>query len=902
MSVRKCRDRVSCDVFDFFIMGEDGFPEWYYGGGVKVPHGNYVVRGRYSGWQEYDIKAFNERFDVMDDVSVKKCMHLHSGEICEYFVFGSDDTPGWFGDRSVVFFESGNIVVSSKEENTVLKFTSIDDFKSCYHYGDNIYQGINEERVIASISDDERVGYTVPPSSGKRCIHRGSGIECDYFVWDIDAVPGWCDIVALNGELVVCDPYGMILVYSLAEFGDRYKPIEYYESLLEGKDRCFRYMDGREFNYEQFENGCFKVYIGKEYDIVMHQSYFHMCFSVRGSYGEPIKADVENVGVFGNDDGSVLGSAKEEAVVDSQPDEYVDINRSGECMSKKFPDDTVFEYFIYSEDSKWYPDWFPNKIKDHYAEHLDLKEGDYLVCPKRSKGRGPSNNMDKKAFDTLFEITKPYLPDLWPTKENDIVDSLASEKDVVKSGIVGKCRSKETGNVYNYFIVDSGKEPDWFNHVDEEILLEVKNGYEGKIYATHSRRIILHQEDLFFGLFDIVDDNIDSIIPADEGIFEDESIVVNKCPVEGYAANDTEKVNLVIAARFCKLKSGPKFIHEYFIFGYDAVPDWFKEVYPQWQYNNNGVVNFPYVVWLVEDVHNKKVLFLKKDDFEKYFEVVFIHQVGYKVKEAMEENGGPIDVVDAAKELKINDAPFGTCRRKDENNLLDYVVYREGYDIYPDWFDLVREDGRNIFDGDYFVYDREKNKVYVNRQDDFSKNYVISKDYAYVSIKFLEKMAKDPANWKEEEVKSLVSEGRICYKKGNDFYFNFFVYGVDNYPSWYDDKNIYHERLKEGDWVVRDFSDNKYDFDIYLAENHAKDIFEEIEDVEFYDNSVIVDRDKYNEIKEQIDLLKLLPDANQWFKKLAPEVFRYLVIRDMNSNDGMVNMLKLYKLETNGRN
>ena len=51
------------------------------------------------------------------------------------------------------------------------------------------------------------------------------------------------------------------------------------------------------------------------------------------------------------------------------PDGVIDLSGNiGKCTSKVFVDDTVFEYFIYDRNSKWYPEWFPNVIKDYYLE------------------------------------------------------------------------------------------------------------------------------------------------------------------------------------------------------------------------------------------------------------------------------------------------------------------------------------------------------------------------------------------------------------------------------------------------------------------------------------------------------------------------------------------------------
>ena len=516
-------------------------------------------------------------------MAVRKCRDRVNGEICDYFVYGKNETPAWYNqDRPVhdgtyvIKDNSGNIHYFKLDISLIEKFEFIDE---------------------QPFADDESVGYIVPPSSGKRCIHRGTGIECDYFVWDIDAVPGWCDIVGGVGDYVVCDPEGMILCYSYENFNNNYKELDF--ELVEGWERCVRYMDGRVFSYcvdgSSFIDRII-VRIGKGHDMVIDRNFFYMCFSVRGNFGEPIKEGVDySVGVFGKDDGSVLGSSNEEVLVESP--RY--------CVNKKDPS-TVYTYFIYGKDKT--PDWYKRLKKE--------------------------------------------------TSQKVLSDFNLSE--------VEKC---------NPYIVAEG------------------NSFE----------------EIWF------------------------------CPEgEGF---DTKYSNCDV----------------------------------------NGVLDEP--------------------------------------SEYVSGSDGEVAVLD-------EDVAAGTKVHTDN--------WQKGLDEYVE----------------------------------------------------------------KEEAKSSVNEGRICWRKSDTFIFNFFVYGVDNYPSWYNDENTFHQYLKEGDWVVRDFSRNRYDFYFYSCPNMVAGVFEEIEDVEFYDNSVIVDRDQYNEIKEQMELRKMLPDANQWFKKLAPEVFRYLVIRDMNRNDGTVDMLKLYKSET----
>ncbi|MFZ1704346.1 MAG: hypothetical protein WAT79_08360 [Saprospiraceae bacterium] len=157
-------------------------------------------------------------------------------------------------------------------------------------------------------------------------------------------------------------------------------------------------------------------------------------------------------------------------------------NNLGECTSRKFPNDTIFEYIIYDKNSKWYPKWFPNKLKDHFIEHFNLKDGDFFVNP-RGMVRC-SNNFKIEKFNELFEITRPYVPCIFedrivePGSSWDIT-SLSAERMVpdlnqnpkyAGPGGLGVCRLRNSSknNARQWFYYSPGMTvfPKWFKLED----------------------------------------------------------------------------------------------------------------------------------------------------------------------------------------------------------------------------------------------------------------------------------------------------------------------------------------------------------------------------------------------------------------------------------------------------
>ena len=195
------------------------------------------------------------------------------------------------------------------------------------------------------------------------------------------------------------------------------------------------------------------------------------------------------------------------------PEGVIDLSVNiGLCTSKIFVDDTVFEYIIYDKDSKYYPDWFPNLIKDYYLRHFNLKSGDYLVCERCGK-KDPGKNYSKEEFNDVFEITKPYVPYLYDCDDVFCVPDLnqnppypKTDKLYIDTNDLGVCKYNNPTNyrTYQWFYYTPGMSvfPKWFNREEfHELDLEVYNYF---VYEWETKELSQYAFESFYQRYIVV--------------------------------------------------------------------------------------------------------------------------------------------------------------------------------------------------------------------------------------------------------------------------------------------------------------------------------------------------------------------------------------------------------------
>ena len=194
------------------------------------------------------------------------------------------------------------------------------------------------------------------------------------------------------------------------------------------------------------------------------------------------------------------------------PEGVIDLSVNiGLCKSRKFPNDTVFEYIIYDKDSKYYPSWFPNTLKDYFIEHFNLKDGDFFVNP-RGMVRC-SNNFKIEKFNELFEITRPYVPCLYDCDDVFCVPDLnhnppfpKTDKLYIDTNDLGVCKYNNPTNyrTYQWFYYTPGMSvfPKWFNREEfNERDLEVYNYF---VYEWETKELSQYAFESFYKIYIVV--------------------------------------------------------------------------------------------------------------------------------------------------------------------------------------------------------------------------------------------------------------------------------------------------------------------------------------------------------------------------------------------------------------
>ncbi len=521
----------------------------------------------------------------------------------------------------------------------------------------------------------------------RKCKNKISGEVCEYFVFGVDVIPDWCskDSLVSYGYYINDNCGDLRVFYTTSEFNSFYEDVSELEDI--------------------------STYTGVE---------SHPANEVDGM------PYVDSGGV---------------------PSQYCDVNRCGECTSKKLPDDTVFEYIIYNINSKWYPDWFPNKLKDHFIEHFNLKDGDLFVNPKGMMRY--SNNFTENRFNELFEITKPYVPYLY-----DVCDDTVCIHVSQPPANTGICKSKSSGTEYEYFIVGSGEEPYWFKSVNRERIEEFEDYADIPLYAINIERIYLYEKDQFFGSYDIVSENGVGSPPAAPSLH-----------------------NSLEGPRFCRLIDS-NILHEYFVLGLDTVPEWSKDekkirldryVKGTNIVRSNEKNNFDFPFFMND------IVCIGNEEFDNCFKVV--------------------TDVDASFVSDTFDHVGKKCITSDGLHTYNYFIY--GEDKTPDWFDIYRVshiERMFIDSGRYIV------NSFFNDNHPYAILHKIHFDMWYVPLTDAHAEYGSIIREKTEDTYTVkrpidsgaylsaedVAAARFCRcRNDHSVVHEYFVYGTDVTPEWF---------------------------------------------------------------------------------------------------------------------
>jgi hypothetical protein len=325
----------------------------------------------------------------------------------------------------------------------------------------------------------------------------------------------------------------------------------------------------------------------------------------------------------------------------------------GKCMN--LVSGEVCEYFVFGFGEK--PAWFKH---DRYIEEKSYvvrdTKGVIHVFENYTKYGEMYKMVPSDTVESvdLLEKGKEHVEAFNDRMDKlNSMDSLNVDASFVSNSIdhvVKKCKSKETGIVYDCFIVGSGDEPDWFKRVDSKRIEQFKDYADLPLYAINNEKIYLYENDKFFDWYDIV-----CPASAEYGSMEKNEGVT--CPVGGCG-------NKSAAARFCRCRNDHSVIHEYFIYGIDAPPSWFDDTV----YSKNTCV--------VRRGDSGSVFVMSKEDFIKNIEDCQIDGTVAVLDEPISETdktnvtkdentynwlkvvnskGVNISVVDDPKKLVIND-------------------------------------------------------------------------------------------------------------------------------------------------------------------------------------------------------------------------------------------------------
>ena len=297
------------------------------------------------------------------------------------------------------------------------------------------------------------------------------------------------------------------------------------------------------------------------------------------------------------------------------------------------------------------------------------------------------------------------------------------------------------------------------------------------------------------------------------------------------------------AARFCRCRNDHSVVHEYFVYGIDANPRWF-----------NGTA-FSKGTYVVKRGDNGSVfIMMDQHDFIRNLEVVdklvltdkdgkkTENYIGKVSEEEMESVSVNYLCTDDGYTVKIDAAKYATDR------IIDSITN----DATERPEKMVVNDGDSVAAGTKVHTDH-----WGEEEEDLSQ---------YIELTFNANLCKDENG-----------EEYIYFKKGDDIPEWFKLSG--SHLKFYQDYIIYYGWLD-----FRSLTERKFNYK-----------FKEMPGGE-----VTIRIPLYEE--ENLNIPKDIKDAKHWFEKaMNAEVFKYLVLKNIDE-DGIVDMLKLYKSETNGRN
>ncbi len=421
----------------------------------------------------------------------------------------------------------------------------------------------------------------------------------------------------------------------------------------------------------------------------------------------------------------------------------------------------------------------------------------------------------------------------------------------------GICRFKASGTEYEYFIVGSGEEPYWFKSVNRERIEEFEDYADIPLYAINIERIYLYEKDQFFGSYDIVSENGVGSPPATEDILEK-----GREHVEAFN-NRMEELKYT---GICQDKESK---------GY-------------YSYKVDGT---------------SFCVYMKK---ECYFTREFFHKIFYVVKEP--DIISPPNDVDTSFVGDTLEHVGRKCRLNDRVETYDYFIY--GRDEIPVWFDFskLREYDKVFLENSkYGIYvvnkfiNDQRPYVILNRLD-FNKLYI---DYAPAEDGSIESNNGSACTVggcvDKSAAAKKVNKGegpRFCRCKSNHSNVReYFIYGVDKVPKWFNEwskiKGFHKYIIKNSPCENFYISEDVFNQNLEVCGPNGEVAVLD-EDSVAAGTKVHTDNwqkglDEYVKKSDVSDIDR----AELWFNNLPLEVFKYIMLRDLNIDE----MLRIYKKE-----
>jgi len=298
-------------------------------------------------------------------------------------------------------------------------------------------------------------------------------------------------------------------------------------------------------------------------------------------------------------------------------------------------------------------------------------------------------------------------------------------------------------------------------------------------------------------------------------------------------------------------------VHNFFVHWQDNIPEWFDvskvtNSVKKWLLNS---IDPLYIVDHISDMDDCLVMY--KEDFDKSYKELFskVEYISIERKEgATCPVGGCVDKSAAAR--------FCRCRN-DHSVVHEYFIY--GTDVTPKWFKKIYIGcigGYNFVTHNYILRRKSDGKISIITNEDFNKNLEVV-DKLVLTDMYGKKNENYIGKISEEEMES-VSVNYLCTDDGYTVKIDAAKYATDRMiNSVTNDTSKRPEKIVVNDGVAagtKVHTDNWQEgLDEYVKKSDVSDI----------------DR------------------AEQWFNNLHPEVFKYIVLRDLNIDE----MVRIYKKE-----